>query len=153
MTLQQRGESVSLGQTPATGAERRLAPRVATELRAELAIGTWIAPISVVDLSSGGCGLQILKDDVPSDLMTTAIAVVSLTPEGGRRPTCIVPVVLRNLGVGTTKLRLGFQFPRLNRSQLMALGDFLAETASIRLPALELNETLARSIAPSSRVG
>ncbi|MBV9219437.1 MAG: PilZ domain-containing protein [Methylobacteriaceae bacterium] len=108
------------------GVERRTTPRIYTERRAELAIGTMVVPICVVDVSIGGCGIELLDGDFASPLPgEAAVGILNLQLLKSNSGTRLLPVVLRNFRSGRARLGLGFQFPSLDHAQRRALCDFI----------------------------
>ena len=109
-----------------TGVERRTTPRIYTERRAELAIGTMVVPICVVDVSIGGCGIELLDGEFASHFPgEDAIGILNLQLLKSNSGTRLLPVVLRNFRNGQARPGLGFQFPSLDPIQRRALCEFI----------------------------
>jgi hypothetical protein len=92
--------------------ERRRRRRIAIDRAAELIVGATIVQARIMDLSSGGCGIQILSDQ-PLDLHRLgACAVLSILLRQHHRAAAL-PLLLRNRSTPGDRPRMGFQFLRL----------------------------------------
>lgn len=103
----------------------RDAPRFEIKLAAELAAGSALVPVTICNLSSTGCGIQILTRDLDlSDKLGTA-GLLHLQAQNRSTPGAILPVVLRNMRSEGNVLRYGLEFRNLMPHQARKLTAIL----------------------------
>ena len=108
--------------TVASHAEnRRVAPRFEIDLAAELAAGSALVPVTIHDLSSTGCGIEILTRDPDLADKIGAAGLLQLQAPGRSVPGAVLPVMLRNMRFEGDVLRYGLEFRRLMPHQMRKL--------------------------------
>ncbi len=109
--------------------ERRSTPRVDVRLQGELASGNSLLQIEIVDLSTRGCGIEILDGIVPNATKFTATGVLNFTLPIAPNDCLALPVMISNGRIDGGKLRFGLKFPPLSDQQaeyLNAVFDHLS---------------------------
>ena len=102
-------------------ANRRVAPRFEIKLAAELAAGSALVPVTIHDLSSTGCGIEILTRDPDLADKIGAAGLLQLQAVDRSVPGAVLPVMLRNMRFEGDILRYGLEFRRLMPHQLRKL--------------------------------
>lgn len=102
-------------------ADRRVATRFDIKLAAELAAGSALVPVTIHDLSSTGCGIEILTRDPALADKIGAAGLLHLRTTDGSAPGAILPVMLRNMRFEGDVLRYGLQFRQLMAHQTRKL--------------------------------
>jgi hypothetical protein len=97
--------------------ERRSVPRVDVRLQGELASGNSLLQIEIVDLSTRGCGIEILDGLVPNASKLTATGVLNFTLPVAPDDFLALPVMISNGRIDGGKLRFGLRFPPLSDQQ------------------------------------
>ena len=111
-------------------AERRVAPRFEAGLPAELASGTVLVPVQVLNLSATGCGVVITTADPDLPQKLGGHGLVHLPAIGTMALGTILPVVLRNLRSEGGRMLYGLEFCSLLAHQTRKLNAYL-ETMSL----------------------
>ena len=112
------------------GIDRRLAPRLRTSFRAELASGTVLASVLVKDLSTGGCriAIQASEADLPDEVGGSGVLQLPALELGS--PSTILAFVLRNVRSEGLIVTYGLEFrPMLpnQKRKLLAVMDAMAQ--------------------------
>ena len=102
-------------------ANRRVAPRFGIKLAAELAAGSALVPVTIHDLSSTGCGIEILTRDPDLADKIGATGLLQLQAVDRSVPGAVLPVMLRNMRFEGDVLRYGLEFRRLMPHQMRKL--------------------------------
>ncbi len=102
-------------------ANRRVAPRFEINLAAELAAGNALVPVTIHDLSSTGCGIEILTRDPDLADKIGATGLLQLQALDRSVPGAVLPVMLRNMRFEGDILRYGLEFRRLMPHQMRKL--------------------------------
>ena len=103
----------------------RIAPRFDVKLAAELAAGSALVPVTICNLSSTGCGIQILTRDLALADKIGSAGLLHLQAINRCAPAAILPVVLRNMRFEGNILRYGLEFRNLMPHQARKLAAIL----------------------------
>ena len=100
--------------------ERRKAPRFGVECTGELASGTCLFTVKIIDMSVSGCGVEILE---PPDSEEDAFGPIGILGIAGASQSKVVllPVAVNEERFTGGKRRLGLQFRRLSPPQMRNL--------------------------------
>ncbi len=106
-------------------ANRRVAPRFEITLAAELAAGSALVPVTIHDLSTTGCGIEILTRDPDLADKIGVAGLLQIQAMDRSVPGAVLPVMLRNMRFEGVFLRYGLEFRRLMPHQMRKLVGIL----------------------------
>ena len=99
--------------------------RVPVDRPAQLALGNVIVPVTVVDVSYGGCRIAVPADRLPQTVAEGSAAVLDvklLRDAGGAQS---MPVTVSNWTREDRMLLVGFKFGKLKRRHFQAVADLM----------------------------
>lgn len=112
--------------------ERRAVPRIRASLAAELALGTVLAPVTVRDVSSRGCGVIVAPEETGLPDRVGGRGLIRLPGPDADAPGIILPVFLRNVHADRRGAAYGLEFVPLLGHQSRSLAVLLDVIAAAR---------------------
>ncbi len=105
--------------------ERR-ATRTTLNRRAEIAIGTAIVPVTITDVSTGGCRVLAEAGAIPRHLGRGAAGILNVPLRANADAFQTLPVVLNNKGAEDAGVQtFGFEFPSLKADHYRLLVELM----------------------------